>query len=176
MKKILSLLCALLLLTVSCASAAGTVVEFHDKFLLNGTLPEGFSYTQDILEDNMLSGNAASADPAAPHLEIYINLANNASYNEAESYKDLGGEELDLIRQGFLEESNVTFDELVTASGDNLLVVREATGQFLGFYTVCLGYEIELTLFPAAGTLLTEDQISRCLEFIKTLDIVPVRG
>ena len=81
-----------------------------------------------------------------------------------------------LIKEKFLDESNVTFDTLVTASGDNLLVVRETGGQFLDFYTVCLGYEIELTLFPAEGKPLTEDQVNKCLEFIKTLDIVPIRG
>jgi len=176
MKKIIALLCALLLLTVSCASAAGTVVEFHDRLLLNGTLPEGFSYSQITLEDNTLFGNIASADPAAPCLEIYINLADNTSYIEAESPKDLSEEELNLIKQRFLDESNVNFNTLATASGDNLLVVRETSGQFLDFYTVCLGYEIELTLFPAEGKPLTEDQVNKCLEFIKTLDIVPIRG
>ena len=68
------------------------------------------------------------------------------------------------------------FDTLVTASGDNLLVVRETSGQFLDFYTVCLGYEIELTLFPADGQLLTEEQVQQGLDYVKTLDIVPIRG
>lgn len=176
MKKIIALLCALLLLTLSCASAAGTSVEFHDRFLLNGTLPEGFSYAQETLEDNMLFGKIASADPAAPRLEIYINFVDDNSYIAAESPKDLGEDELNLIKEKFLDESNVTFDTLITASGDNLLVVRETGGQFLDFYTVCLGYEIELTLFPAEGKPLTEDQVNKCLEFIKTLDIVPIRG
>ncbi len=176
MKKIIALLCALLLLSVSCASAAGTVVEFHDKLLLNGTLPEGYTYSQVSLDDNTLMGNITSDDPAGASFEICISLADNASYIAAESPKDLSEEELNLIKQLFLNESNVDFDTLVTASGDNLLVVRETSGQFLDFYTVCLGYEIELTLFPGDGKLLTEDQVNKCMEFIKSLDIVPIRG
>ena len=176
MKKFLSLLCALLLLTVSCACADGTVVEFHDKILLNGALPEGFSYSQISLDENMIFGYITSGDPAAPYYEICINLSDNTGYIEAESPKDLSAEELNLIKQRFEDESNVTFDMLVTASGDNLLVVREITGQFLDFYTVCLGYEIDLTLFPSEGQLLTEEQIQQGLDYVKTLDIVSIRG
>ena len=176
MKKFLSLLCALLLLTVSCASADGTVVEFHDKILLNGALPEGCSYSQISLDENMLFGNISSGDPAAPYYEICINLSDNTGYIEAESPKDLGTEELNLIKQRFEDESNVTFDMLVTASGDNLLVVREITGQFLDFYTVCLGYEIDLTLLHKDGKALTDAEINSFLEFIRNMDIVPVKG
>ncbi|MBR3335058.1 MAG: hypothetical protein IKG23_12280 [Clostridia bacterium] len=176
MKKIIALLCALLLLSVSCASAAGTVVEFHDKLLLNGTLPDGYSYTQISLDDSTLFGEVTSGNSAGAHLEICISLSDNSSYIVAESPKDLSADELNLIKHPFEEESNVTFDQLTTASGDNLLVVRETGGQFLDFYTVCLGYEIELTLFPAEGTPLTEEQINRCLEFLRTLDVVPIRG
>ena len=176
MKKIIALLCALLLLTASCASAEGTVVEFHDKLLLNGALPEGFSYSQISLDDSTLLGNLTSDDPAGVSYEICISLSDNSSFIEAESPKDLSADELNLIKQLFENESNVIFDTLVTASGDNLLVVRETSGQFLDFYTVCLGYEIELTLFPGDGKLLTEDQVNKCMEFIKSLDIVPIRG
>ena len=176
MKRIIALLCALLLLTVSCASAAGTVVEFHDNLLLNGNLPEGYTYSQVSLDDNTLMGNITSDDPAGASFEICISLADNASYIAAESPKDLSEEELNLIKQLFLNESNVIFDTLVTASGDKLLVISESSGQFLDFYTVFLGYEIELTLFPGDGKLLTEDQVNKCMEFIKSLDIVPIRG
>ena len=176
MKKIIALLCALLLLTASCASAEGTVVEFHDKLLLNGALPEGFSYSQISLDDSTLLGNLTSDDPAGVSYEICISLSDNSSFIEAESPKDLSADELNLIKQLFENESNVIFDTLVTASGDNLLVVRETSGQFLDFYTVCLGYEIELTLFPADGQLLTEAQVQQGLDYVKTLDIVPIRG
>ena len=176
MKKIIALLCALLLLTASCASAEGTVVEFHDKLLLNGALPAGFSYSQISLDDSTLLGNLTSDDPAGVSYEICISLSDNSSFIEAESPKDLSADELNLIKQLFENESNVIFDTLVTASGDNLLVVRETSGQFLDFYTVCLGYEIELTLFPADGQLLTEEQIQQGLDYVKTLDIVPIRG
>ena len=98
MKKIIALLCALLLLSVSCASAAGTVVEFHDKLLLNGTLPDGYSYTQISLDDSTLFGEVTSGNSAGAHLEICISLSDNSSYIVAESPKDLSADELNLIK------------------------------------------------------------------------------
>ena len=126
MKKIIALLCALLLLTVSCASAEGTIVEFQDKLLLNGALPAGFSYSQISLDESTLLGNLTSDDPAGVSYEICISLSDNASYIAAESPKDLSAD--------------------------------------------------ELSLFPADGQLLTEEQIQQGLDYVKTLDIVPIRG
>ena len=173
MKKMIALLCAALLLAVSCALADGnTVVEFRDALRLNGSLPDGYSYTLINSDDSSLLGQIASADPDAPVLAVSVAFNDNDSYIRAESLKDLSEEELGLIRDSF-GDSNVTFDTLTTASGDVLMVVRENGAQFLDFYAVCRGYEIDLTLFPAGGTVLTEEQIGKCLEFIKTLDIVP---
>ena len=75
MKKIIALLCALLLLTVSCASAEGTIVEFQDKLLLNGALPADFSYSQISLDESTLLGNLTSDDPAGVSYEICISLS-----------------------------------------------------------------------------------------------------
>ena len=121
-----------------------------------------------------MSGQLVSGDPAAPSLEVYI--AFNESYAAAESLKDLDQATLDGIKQDFSLEYDVTFEQYETASGDVMLLVRENSGQFLDFYTVSHGHEIELTLFPAEGQTLTEAQISRCLELMRTLDITPVLG
>ncbi len=173
MKKIIALLCAVLLLSASCAFA-DTVVEFRDRIQLNGSIPEGYHFSLIDQQDLMMSGQLVSGDPAAPSLEVYI--AFNESYAAAESLKDLDQATLDGIKQDFSLEYDVTFEQYETASGDVMLLVRENGGQFLDFYTVSHGHEIELTLFPAEGQTLTEAQISRCLELMRTLDITPVLG
>ena len=175
MKKILALLCAVLLLSVSFASAEnGTVVEFRDRILLNGSLPEGYRFSLVSQTDLVMEGQIVSGDAAAPVLEVYI--AFNESYAQAESLANLDENALGLIKQGFSEENNVTFDLFDTVSGDRVLLIREAGGQFLDFYTICLGYEIELTLFPAEGQTLTDAQVGEFVEFIRNMDIVPVKG
>ena len=174
MKKIIALLCALLLLAVSCACADSTIVEFNNTIQLNGNLPNGYQFALESQEAFVLEGAASSGDPAAPALEIYIGF--NDSYAGIESLDKLDEASLEFIRQGFSEEYDVTFSQFVTASGDTLLTVRENNNNFLDFYTICLGYEIELTLFPAEGQTLSDEQISQWTEFVRTLDILPVRG
>ena len=173
MKKIIALLCAVLLLAASCASA-DTVVEFRDRLQLNGSLPQGYRFTLLDQQDLMMSGQIVSENAASPLLEVYI--AFNESYAAVTSLKDLDQATLDGIKQDFSMEYDVTFEQFETASGESLLLVRDNGGQFLDFYTVSLGYEIELTLFPAEGQTLTEEQINRCLELMRTLDIVQVLG
>ena len=175
MKKFLALLCALLLLTASCAYAdSGTIVEFRDKIQLNGAMPQSYHFSMISQADDTMEGQLVSDDAAAPVFEIYI--AFNDSYAQAGNLKDLDQETLGIIRQGFESENDVTFSSFDTASGDGFLLVKENSGLFLDFYTVCLGYEIELTLFPAEGKTLTEAQVSQWTEFVRTLDILPVQG
>lgn len=173
MKKTFALLCALLLLAVSCAAAEGDpIVEFPGRFRLNGTLPGGYRFSLQSQTELTLEGEIVSDAPAAPVLAVY--LAFNESYAGVTTLSDLGNEGLELIRQGFLEENDVTFETADTASGDRLLVVREAGGQFLDFYTVRGGFEIELTLLPAAGQSLTEEQAGTFLNFMRALSIQPL--
>ena len=175
MKKITALLYALLLLAVSCAYAeTGPVVEFRDRIQLEGSLPDGYSYSLREQTELTLKGVIESGDSSAPALEIFIGF--NDSFAEVESLDNLDRESLESVKRGFSEEDDVAFDVYTTSPGDKLLVVRENNGRFLDLYTVCLGYEIELTLYPADGQSLTDAQISRFLELIRTMDIVPVRG
>ena len=181
MKKMLCLLlCAVLLLACIPAFAGNeAVIDFHDRIQLRGTLPDGYMYS--ILSQSDLTMECAvfSDDPAAPCLKIFISF--NESYAGAQNLDALGSDTLERVKMGFSEENEVAFDMFTTASGVSLLQVRETGGDqdFLDFYTVCLGHEIELTLVAgneAPGLALTEAQISRCLELMRTLDILPVQG
>ena len=174
MKKFLALLCAALL-AVSFASAdSADIVEFRDRLTLNGALPDGYRFFLKAQTDLSLEGEIASENGAAPVMEVYI--AFNESVAQTESLKDLDETSLELIKQGFSTENNVAFELFDTASGDSILMIRETGGQFLDFYTVCLGHEIELTLFPADGQTLTDAQVSLFRDFIRSLDIQPNVG
>ena len=173
MKKLTALLFVFLLLSVSFASAeTGLNVEFRDVFRLNGRVPDGYTFSLGSQSDLILDGEYASDDPAAPVLEVYI--AFNESYAGIAKLDNLGQDGLDLIRQGFITENSVSFDILDTLSVGKLLVTREAGGQFLDFYTICNGYEIELTLLPADGQTLTEEQIRLWTDLMNGLGIQPL--
>ena len=173
MKKCFALLCALLLLSVSFASAeAGPLVEFRDILRLSGRVPDGYRFALASQTDLTLEGTFVSGDPAAPVLYVYI--AFNESYAGTETLKDLGSEGENFLKQGFLEENSVSFDSIETASSDRLLVVREAGGEFLDFYTIRRGYEIELTLRPDVGQVLSEEQIALWRDCLSSLSIQPL--
>lgn len=174
MKKIIALLCALLT-AVSCACAeSAPIVEFSGRLRLNGALPEGYRFTLVSQSDLALEGQIVSGDPSAPVLEVFI--AFNESYAQVSSLQDLGDDTLEIVKQGFASENEVGFGSFDTASGDSFLMVREAAGAYLDFYTVCLGHEIELTLFPADGQTLTDAQAALWQECVRTMDIIPANS
>ena len=180
MKKILSLLlCAVLLLACAAASAQEeTVVDISGRFQIKGILPDGYQLSilsQDALA---LEGEIKSADPAAPVMQLYVSF--NETYEAKNTLNDLTGAELDTVRQTFLEEDVVEFSQMDTASGIPLLVVKESqeTPDFLDFYTVFRGHEIELWLskpIGAADPSLSEAQIAAWTEFVKTLEFVSLQ-
>ena len=180
MKKFLILLCAAMLLC-SCAFAESGVIDYMDRFEMKCSLPDGYHHTLISMSDLNLEGaiRADSDDPAAPRMTIYISF--NESFAAVQNLNDLDEGALDLIRQGFSDENTVAFDMIETDSGIRLLVVRE-TGDdpdFLDFYTVYHGHEIELTLLAGDSVpdgVLTDAQVENCLKYIRTLEITPMQG
>lgn len=180
MKKFLMLLCAAMLFC-SCACAGSGAIDYMDRFEMKGSLPDGYHHTIISMSDLNLEGDIRpdAEDPAAPWMTVYISF--NESYASVQNLNDLDEGALDLIRQGFSDENSVAFDMIETASGIRLLVVRE-TGDdpdFLDFYTVYNGHEIELTLLAGEGVpdgVLTDAQVENCLKYVRTLEITPMQG
>lgn len=179
MKKLISiLLCAALLLAcVSALAEDKTVIDFQNRIQFSGVLPEGYKCSILSQSDLTMECLIASENPAAPRMDIFISF--NESYTGVASLADLDADSLERLKMGFSEENVVTFENLKTDSGADLLVVRE-TGDdpdFLDFYTICLGHEIEFTLTAGEpGQALTDEQVSRCIEFMRGLSILPVQG
>jgi hypothetical protein len=184
MKKIISLLlCAILLCGCSAlAETAGeksdlVTIDINGRFRLQGILPEGYRFSITSQSDLAMEGVFSSADPAAPEMSLYISF--NEIYANVQRLNDLSEEELELIRQGFAEDNDVSFDMAETSLGTKLLVVREtgADRDFLDFYSIYLGHEIELKLVSnneASGFALTDAQMQMCIKLLSDMDFVPV--
>lgn len=180
MKKIISLLlCTVLLLACSAAFAGEeAVVDISGRFQIKGTLPDGCQLSILAQDALTLEGEIRSSDPAAPVLQLYVSF--NETYEAKNTLNDLTESELDAIRQSFLEEYTVEFSRLDTASGTPLLVVqesREAT-DFLDFYTIFHGHEIELWLskpIDADDPSLEEAQLAAWTDFARTLEFIPLQ-
>lgn len=182
MKKLLSLLLCLALLC-SCAVSLGEAVPnqftatIRDRFRLTGPLPEGYQYSIVSQNDMTTRAMITSEEPGAPVMTLVISY--NEVYGKIQRLNDLPEDQLELIKAGFSEMNEVTFDIQKTSHGTKLLVVREtgADLDFLDFYTIYLGHEIELRLAPAEGAAdptLTEEQIRKCISFLSDLDFSPI--
>ena len=170
MKKILILICAVMLLcSAACADSAS--IDFHNRFELRGDLPSGWHCAILSQNDMTLEGQIRPDDPSAAGMQVYISF--NESYAAVPDLQHLDPADLEQIRAAFSLENEVSFDMLQTASGVSLLVVREtgADRDFLDFYTVWQGYEIELTLFAGESGTLTDEQVAKCMDCMKTLAI-----
>ena len=180
-KTIALLLCTILLLSCTAAFAEGgnpAVLDISNRIQLKGNLPAGYKLSVISQSDLTLEGVIESADIQAPVMNLYISF--NESYAGTKTLNDLAGDVLELIKQSFAEEYTVSFDQFDTAAGTRMLLTCEAVEKpdFLDFYTIYLGHEIELTLVAgegAADRTLTENQISRCKEFMKSLELIPLQ-
>ncbi len=178
MKKILALLCAMMLLC-GAAYADTCAINYMNRFELRAELPAGWHYTIIDQNDTQLEGSVLpdNGDPARPQMNICISF--NDSLASVSSLGQLDTDALESIKASFSEENAVSFDMIETASGISLLMVRE-TGEdqdFLDFYTIWEGHEIDLTLFPGEGSTdhtLTEEQLGTCLEYVRALEIGPI--
>ena len=178
MKKILSLLlCAVLLASCAAAAAEGeAAVDFRDRFQLKGTVPDGYKLSILSQDELTLEGEIAGDNAAAPVMKLFISF--NESYANVASLNDLSADALEQIMQSFTEEYTMAFDRMDTDSGIPLLVARETgeSADFLDFYTIFRGHEIELWLYKrddAANHTLTAEQLDRCKEFVRSLQIIP---
>ena len=181
MKKLSALLICLALI-LCCAAAPAesanlTTVDIQGRFRLTGVLPEGYQFSITSQSDLLLEGTISSSDPAAPVMLLSVSF--NETYADVRRLNDLPRENLEVIKQGFSAENQVTFDTAFTSLGTELLVVREvgADRDFLDFYSIYLGHEIELTLYPgeeAPDHALSDQQVQMCIDFLSALDFVPV--
>ena len=182
MKKLISLLLCITLALLCAAVFAESVsnqftADVRDRFRITGPLPEGYQYSIVSQNDMMTRAAITSEDPAAPVLDLTVSF--NEIYSDIQRLNDLPEDQLEIIKAGFSEMNEVTFETGETSHGTKLLIVREtgADRDFLDFYSIYLGYEIELKLSPsenAADPTLTDEQVKKCISFLSDLDFVPI--
>ncbi|MBR3105824.1 MAG: hypothetical protein IKH30_01415 [Clostridia bacterium] len=180
MKKFLAvLLCVSMLL--GCAALAETekaslgVVNVNGAFELKCALPEGYSLEVLFSETHFCIASVNPEDEAKPTL--MISVAYNELYSDVERINDLDEESVKSIEDSFRVEDDVEITYMETAYGTRLMVVKEVSDgvDYLDFYTIYKGYEVELVLIHAnAGEPITEAEIQIAVKFLSDMDFVGV--
>ena len=179
-KKFLAiLLCVSMLL--GCAALAETekaslgVVNVNGAFELKCALPEGYSLEVLFSETHFCLASVNPEDETKPTL--MISVAYNELYSDVERINDLDEETLKRIEDSFRDEDDVEITFMETAYGTRLMVVKEVSDSvdYLDFYTIYKGYEVELVLIHAnEGESITEAEIQMAVKFLSDMDFVGV--
>ena len=174
-KKLAILLCLILLL--GCASAAAeaagktylATVDMNGAFQLQCTLPEGYEI-EEIESTNATYIAQFKADSDRPLLALSI--AYNELYSDVPRMNDLDAEGLALIEESFRTEDDVAISYTETAYGTKLMVIKEVEGtvNYVDFYSIYLGYEIEIVVVSQNETGLSDEQIQMAVDFLSELD------
>ena len=189
MKKLIAILLCLSMLAGCAAAAAETAekthlatVDVNGVFSLQGRVPDGYRIQEIETTDSSYVAMLTAEDTRLPLLTLSI--AFNELFAGVERMNDLDAESLALIEQTFTSEEAVDITYRETAYGTKLMMVKEAEGtvDYVDFYTIYRGYEIEIVL--AAGNTdagLTDEQIQMVVDFLSDLDFaspddVPAAG
>ena len=180
MKKSLAfLLCVSMLL--GCAALAETekaslgVVNVNGAFELKCALPEGYSLEVLFSETHFCLASVKPEDESKPTL--MISVAYNELYSDVERINDLDEETVKRIEGSFRDEDDVEITYMETEYGTRLMMVKEVSDgvDYLDFYTIYKGYEVELVLIHAnESEPITETEIQMAVKFLSDMDFVGV--
>ena len=178
MRKMLAILLGLALL-LCCAAAAAenaektylATVDMNGAFQLQCALPEGYEIDEIESTDSTYVAQFI-ADGDRPLL--VLSIAYNELYSDVPRMNDLDEEALAIIENTFRTEDNVDISYTETAYGTKLMVIKETedTVNYVDFYSVYLGYEVEIVVASMNETGLTDEQIQMAVDFLSDLDFV----
>ncbi len=183
MKKTVAILLCLAML-LGCAAAMAEAadktvigqVNMNGQFTLKCALPEGYVLVANEIEPNSYSGVVSSDDPERP--EMILTIAFNEMYSNVERLNDLSDADMELLKETFTDEYQVEFSFMETAYGTKVLVAKEIEGEvdFVDFYTVYKGYEVEIVMVNEVGDTyvpVTDEQMQLAMDFLTNMDFVP---
>ena len=178
MKKTFAILLCLAML-LSCAALAEApeklylaTVNMNGAFDLQCSLPEGYGF-QEVESTDATYIAVFKMDENRPMLTLSI--AYNELYSDVFRMNDLDAEALALIEDSFRQEDEVDISYTETAYGTKVMMVKEIkdTVDYMEFYSVYLGYEIEVVAVSLnSEECLTDDQIKMVIDFLSNLDFV----
>ncbi len=190
MKKFLSILLCLTL-ALGCAMAfaeeeapakvnLGTI-SINGAFMLQCGMPEGYEVQPVKADRDQVIAILSSKDPEKPVL--YLSVAFDEAYADVDRMNDLDEEAFELLEKSFTDVDptvEITYGD--TGLGTRLLIAMqngEEEYNYIDFLSVYKGYFVEFVMVPsmtATSKILTEEQMSRCIDFLTDLDFIPVEG
>ena len=193
MKKLIAIALSLALL-LGCASALAEDAQKEytgeltvpNRFIIKWINPDGYELTdidagnpEWIGDSGFLLAGLVPTDEESGKPMMNIAIARNELLSDVQRMNDLDAEALAQIEETFRDEDTVDITYMETAAGTKLMVVRETADgtDYLDFYTIYMGYEIEMVLTrvsPTDKTPLTDEEIALAVQFLSDLYFEPI--
>ena len=187
MKRMIAVLMCLAMLLGCAAAVAETTektftgeVNVNGKFTVKWVAPEGYEATEvDAGDDGFMIMALVPDENNAGKPMMTVSVAMDELLTDVNRLNDLDENALAQIEATFREEDEVDISYMETDYGTKLMVVKETKDgvDYVDFYTIYLGYEIELVLTQTeemAGTPITEEQIETVRRFLTDMELIPI--
>ena len=148
----------------------------NGEFALECRLPEGYEIRVVNMRNTKVVASVTSKDATKP--VMYLSIAYNEMYSGVDRLNDLNADDLKALEETFTQMNDVEITYRETAYGTKLMVARERGNDtdFVDFFTVYKGYNVEFNVTPGAEAKeLTDEQIKICIDFLTDLDFVEVK-
>ena len=172
-KKISILLAVIMLLCIGIAAAEDGktqlgVLNVNGAFEIRCKIPEGYKLDIEEATTTQIIAFVESDDEAKPIMTLTV--AFNELWSGVDRLNDLNENDLKAIEATFREEDDVRISYRNTSYGTKLLVA-ELENEYVDFYTIYKGFEIEFLLSPGSEPL-NGSQIDMMIRFISDMDFV----
>ncbi|MBO2515698.1 MAG: hypothetical protein CW338_00280 [Clostridiales bacterium] len=149
MKRVCSaVLCLVLMMTGLCALAESTYIDIGTDFLIQVTLPAGYTYEVADMGDGVPLRQVRFLPGSEDGLYMFLYVSYDDSF-AGRSYEDLSAEEADLLfGPGAVDMSDPELSYAETSHGSKLVILNENSekDEYVDISTLYQGYFVELML------------------------------
>jgi hypothetical protein len=73
-----------------------------------------------------------------------------------------------------LDDGDIVFEDGKTGLGTPVLIARDVNGSFASVYSIYMSHEIEVVMYPAEGSTVTDADVERAIAFLTNVEFVPL--
>ena len=163
------------------AAASLEQLTVDGKFTVKWICPEGYTASEVYSDGEGYLVMALTPDKGQTEKPMMmVAVSPNEMYADVNRLNDLDEAALTEVENTFREEDVVEISYMETSHGTKLMVVKESNDgtDYVDFYTIYLGHEIELVLVQQeaqAGTAISEEQTATVIRFLSDMEFEPVK-
>jgi len=182
MKKIIALALSLMLL-LGCAAAVAESAEKESITMLGAfsirydKLPEG--YKLNVLKNSEMEYEAVITTAEAGKPDYVLVMEFSDAWDGVNTLADATEADIAAVKESFyevteLDDGDIVFEDGKTGLGTPVLIAKDVNGSFVSVYSIYMSHEIEVVMYPAEGSTVTDADVERAIAFLTNVEFVPL--